>query len=250
MLQSDGDDATGSKSFRPLSRRQPFEHGSFLAGMGFSDRRTALRIHAALTRSGCDAATIGLVHNYLWNGGLVSLMTELRHHCGFTFAHSLRTMSFAVSIAKKMGVDSGEHAILAVGALLHDIGKLWVPADILRKPASLGDAEAAAIRAHPENGYESLADKRIFGWAAVLDIIRHHHECLDGSGYPLGLTAPDISWRARCVSVCDVFCALTEDRPYRAAMRRDEAFQILREMALTGKLDEEIVAIFCLGDDV
>ncbi|WP_370677213.1 HD-GYP domain-containing protein [Pleomorphomonas sp. PLEO] len=213
--------------------------------MSFPEKRTALLVHSALARSGCDEATIGLVHRYLWDAGVLPLVTELRLHSAFTFSHSLRTMSFAVRIARKMNVEAGEYAILCVGALLHDIGKLWVPISILQKPESLRNSEFETIRTHPEVGYESVADKRVFGWSAVLDIIRHHHECLDGSGYPLGLTAPQISWRARCVSVCDVFCALTEDRPYRVAMHTQDALHILREMARAGKLDGEIVDVFC-----
>lgn len=214
-----------------------------LAGMSFADRRTCLMIHSALVRSGCGEATIKRVHRYLADAGVVPRLNALRLHCGFTFAHSLNTMKLAVRVARQMGIDGSEHAVLSVGALLHDIGKLSVPVSLLRLPRSLRPVELERIRTHAEAGYDSVSDTRIIGWNAVLEIIRHHHEYLDGSGYPFGLTGAQISWRTRCVTVCDVASALMEDRPYRPAMSRNEAFSILAEMARSGKLDGEIVGV-------
>lgn len=209
--------------------------------MPLPERRTVLLIHAGLIGSGCDAATTWLVHDYLSDAGVVPLLTQLRLHCASTFSHCLKTMTFVVRIAKAMEIDGSEHAILCVGALLHDIGKLSLPNSLLELPRRLRKTELEKVRTHPEVGYDSVSDKRILGWNAVLDIIRHHHEYLDGSGYPFGLTAPHISWRTRCVSVCDVFSALTEDRPYRPAMSTETALGILNDMVLAGKLDGDIV---------
>ena len=211
--------------------------------MNFSERRTVLLIHAGLLSSGGDPATTWLVHEYLSDAGVIPLLNALRLHCSFTFSHSLRVMKFVVTMAKEAEIDGSEHAILCVGALLHDIGKLSLPVSLLRLPRALRKAEIEKIRTHPEAGYDAVSDKRILGWNSVLDIIRHHHEYLDGSGYPFGLKAPQISWRARCVTVCDVFSALTEDRPYRPAMSQADALAILTEMEQAGKLDGEIVSI-------
>ena len=92
-----------------------------------------------------------------------------------------------------------------------------------------------------------ISDRRVFGWNAVLDIVRHHHERLDGSGYPLGLMGNQISLRTRCVSVADVFSALTENRPYRAAMSAEAAFRILSDAAESGQLDQEVVGALGAG---
>jgi len=221
----------------------------FLEGMSFAERRTVLLVHAGLIGSGCDAATTWLVHGYLADAGVIPLLNALRLHCSCTFSHSLRTMRFTVRVAGKVGIDGSEHAVLCVGALLHDIGKLSLPASLLRLPRRLRKAELEKIRTHPEVGYDSVSDKRILGWNAVLDIIRHHHEYLDGSGYPFGLAAPQISLRTRCVTVCDVFSALTENRPYRPAMTPREAFGILDDMVAAGKLDGDIVAVLW-GDEM
>lgn len=214
-----------------------------LSTMSYPERRTSLLIHAALLRSGCDEATIRRVYQYLSDAGVLPLLTRLRRHCGYTFAHSLKTMRLVVYVAREMGIDGGEHSILCVGALLHDIGKLSVPTSLLRAPRSLRKAEVDKVRTHPEVGSDSVSDTRIIGWNAVLDIIRHHHEYLDGSGYPFGLAAERISWRTRCVTVCDIFSALSENRPYRPAMSRDDAFAILADMARAGKIDGEIVGV-------
>lgn len=212
-----------------------------LAEMSFPEKRTSLLIQSALMRSGCDAATMETTHRYLVDAGVLPQLNALRLHCGFTFAHSLKTMELVVYVARRMGIDGSEHAILCVGALLHDIGKLSLPVSLLRAPRRLRKAEMDKMRTHPEVGHDSVSDKRILGWNAVLDIIRHHHEYMDGTGYPFGLAAPRISWRTRCVTVCDVLSALLEDRPYRPAMGRDEAFAILTEMADAGKIDADIV---------
>lgn len=209
--------------------------------MGYPDRRTALLIHAALMRSGCDATTIRRVHLHLADAGAVPMLTRLRRHSAYVFAHSLKTTELVVHVARDMGIDGNEPVVLCLGALLHDIGNLAVPASFLNAARRLRKAEIDIIRAHSEIGYDSLSDTRIIGWNAVLDVIRHHHERLDGSGYPFGLTAPGISWRTRCVSVCDVFGALMESRPYRPAMRRDEALVVLSQMAEAGKIDGAIV---------
>lgn len=214
-----------------------------LSAMGYPDRRTALLVHAALMRSGCDAAIIRHVHQYLIDAGAVPMLTRLRRHSTYIFAHSLKTMELVVHVAREMGIDGSEHVVLCLGALLHDIGNLVVPASLLKAARRLRKAEIDIIRRHSEIGYDSLSDTRIIGWNAVLDVIRHHHERLDGSGYPFGLTAPGISWRTRCVTVCDVFAALIESRPYRPAMRRDEALAVLSQMAEAGKIDGDIVDV-------
>ena len=220
------------------------------AEMGFPEKRTSLLIQSALIRSGCDTATMETTHRYLVEAGVIPELNALRLHCGFTFAHCLKTMELVIYVARRMGIDGSEHAILCVGALLHDIGKLSVPVSLLRAPRRLRKAEIDKIRTHPEVGHDSVSDTRILGWNSVLDIIRHHHEYLDGTGYPFGLAAPRISWRTRCVTVCDVLSALIEDRPYRPAMNRDEAFAILTEMAEAGKIDADIVETLRSGSIV
>lgn len=222
-------------------RRVALEIASTLSDMAFADRRTALLVLSGLVRSECDICTLKAAFNELMAAKAIPLLTALRHHCPCTFRHALRTMTFVIVIARRLRIERQEHASICVGALLHDVGKLSIPISLLRLTRKLKPAEMEKIRQHAEIGYEAISDRRVFGWNAVLDIVRHHHERLDGTGYPLGLSGNQISFRTRCVSVADVFSALTENRPYRAAMSTEAAFRILSDAAEAGQLDQEVV---------
>lgn len=240
-VESRGDDGADDPPLSTSDIRAVYGQDIDLGGMSFAQRRTALLIHLALASSRCDDETTRLVHRYLGDTDVIPLLTALRRERAFTFSHCLRTMKFAALIAGGLDIDVRERSALCVGALLHDVGKLAVPASILLLPRQLRPIELEKVRTHPERGRESVGDKRISGWDAVLDIVRHHHEYLDGSGYPLGLSASGISWRTRCVTVADIFSALTENRPYRAALSSSAALRILGEMAGAGKLDRDVV---------
>jgi HD-GYP domain-containing protein (c-di-GMP phosphodiesterase class II) len=126
-------------------------------------------------------------------------------------------------------------------AMFHDIGKATIPLAILDKPARLDDKERALIETHPTVGYDVL--KGTTGISAeILDAVRHHHEYLDGSGYPDHLGAADISDIVRILTISDIFAALIEDRRYKPSMQRSEAYDILYGM--NGKLERPLVAAF------
>jgi HD-GYP domain-containing protein (c-di-GMP phosphodiesterase class II) len=129
-----------------------------------------------------------------------------------------------------------------VGGLLHDIGKLAVPLDILQKPAALTDAEFAAIKRHPGDGRRLLDELGGFP-AAVRRLVSDHHERLDGRGYPAGLTAAELPLETRILAVCDVYDALVSDRVYRAAWTPERAFALLREEAHA--YDQTVVGALC-----
>jgi putative two-component system response regulator len=135
-----------------------------------------------------------------------------------------------------MGLSEDELEALRLGGALHDVGKLGVPEEILNKPGPLEDHEWAVMKSHPEIGHEiCLPLKKNLGQA--LDIVRHHHEKLDGSGYPDGLKEREILMVTRIMAVADIFDALTSDRPYRQAMPNGKALEILRKEAREGKID-------------
>jgi HD-GYP domain-containing protein (c-di-GMP phosphodiesterase class II) len=129
---------------------------------------------------------------------------------------------------------------MRIAGHLHDLGKLAVPAEILEKPSALSEEEFSVIRGHTfytQQVLESMGDLGpITEWAAA------HHERMDGSGYPSHEEMDDLSLGARIISVADVFTALTEDRPYRKGMERDEALEVLQEMADTAVLDGTVVS--------
>jgi HD-GYP domain-containing protein (c-di-GMP phosphodiesterase class II) len=125
--------------------------------------------------------------------------------------------------------------------MFHDIGKAKIPLAILDKPGRLDAEERALIETHPAAGYEVL--KGNIGISAeILDAVRHHHEYLDGSGYPDALSGASISDIVRILTISDIFSALIEQRPYRETMPREQAYEILRGMH--GKLETPLVAAF------
>jgi HD-GYP domain-containing protein (c-di-GMP phosphodiesterase class II) len=133
----------------------------------------------------------------------------------------------AVQVGEELGLSAGRLRTLAIGALVHDIGKLAVPDEILKKPGPLDDAEYATVREHAERGYKLLNELGGFS-EGVRDLVHDHHERLDGRGYPRGLTAEELSLDTRILTVCDVYDALISKRVYRAAWTHDEAMALLR----------------------
>jgi putative nucleotidyltransferase with HDIG domain len=158
-----------------------------------------------------------------------------------TEGHSQRVTELTVKIAEKMGMKGEKLKYVKWGALLHDIGKLGVPDSILHKPGPLTEEEWKIMKRHPELGYQMLS--RIDFILPALEIPLYHHEKWDGSGYPKGLKGKEIPLPARIFAVVDVYDALTNDRPYRKAYRKEEAVEeILRQ---SGKhFDPEVVRVF------
>lgn len=144
-----------------------------------------------------------------------------------TEQHTRRVALLAVLVGEELGLPATRLRRLAIGGLLHDIGKLQVPDEILGKPAALSDEEFATIKCHPGWGDE-LAGELGFERSVRL-LIRSHHERLDGRGYPDGLRADDVPLDVRVMTVCDVYDALTDDRVYRGAFPRDTALAIIEE---------------------
>jgi HD-GYP domain-containing protein (c-di-GMP phosphodiesterase class II) len=130
---------------------------------------------------------------------------------------------------------------LYTSAMFHDVGKATIPLAVLDKPGRLDAQERALVETHPSAGYDILKDNNSIP-AEVLDAVRHHHEYLDGSGYPDGLDAAGICDLVRVLTVSDIFSALIEQRPYKATMSRAEAYNILCNM--NGKLEKPLVSAF------
>jgi len=145
-----------------------------------------------------------------------------------THGHIRRVQVYAVEMAGRLGVDNEEQLkAIEAAALLHDMGKLAIPEHILNKPGKLTAAEFDTMKRHADIGADLLSSIR-FPYP-VVPIVRHHHECWDGSGYPSGISGTDIPLGARILGVVDCFDALNSDRPYRPRLEPEEAFEILRK---------------------
>jgi putative nucleotidyltransferase with HDIG domain len=173
--------------------------------------------------------------------GLTNWLKTVRHHHEGTYQHCLLVIGVAVKFGLKIGLPAVDIERLSFGAMLHDIGKAKIPLSVLDKPGKLNTGERALIETHPAAGYDSLKETPGIS-AAVLDVVRHHHEYLDGSGYPDGLCAPGISDIVRILTISDIFAALIEDRRYKPVMPAAEAYEIL--WAMRGKLEAPLVAAF------
>ena len=130
---------------------------------------------------------------------------------------------------------------LTRAALLHDVGKAFISTAILDKPAALTEEETAEIRQHPRRGYEALAEQGSFP-PEMLDVVLHHHELLDGTGYPDGLSGSQISDIVRLTTIVDIYAALVEKRAYRMPFTHAKAFSIMEGMG--GKLDQQLLQAF------
>jgi len=160
------------------------------------------------------------------------------HHDRYTSRHQQRTATLALAIGKELGLTRQQLEGLYLGALLHDVGKVAIPSELLNKPARLTPEEYALVKAHVEIGCDILGSVDL-PWP-VQAIIAQHHERLDGSGYPKGLTASAIAPEARIVAVADVFQAMSDERPYRVALGTEAAQREL-ERGAGGSFDADAV---------
>jgi putative nucleotidyltransferase with HDIG domain len=168
------------------------------------------------------------------------LDTVRRHHEG-TYQHCLLVTGTAVAFGLNLGLAKLDIERLYSAAMFHDIGKAKIPIAVLDKPGRLDARERAVIETHPVAGYDAL--KGTSGVSPeILDAIRHHHEYLDGSGYPDALCAANISDIVRILTISDIFAALIEDRRYRPSMPRAQAYEIL--CGMRGKLESPLVSAF------
>jgi HD-GYP domain-containing protein (c-di-GMP phosphodiesterase class II) len=169
-----------------------------------------------------------------------ALTRQLAEKDESTEEHTRRVALRAVQLGEELGLPPGRLRDLAIGGLLHDIGKLSVPARILQKPGALDDEEFAVIKLHPGRGVKLLRELGGFG-PAIHELVHSHHERLDGKGYPRGLSESELSLDTRILTVCDVYDALVSPRVYRDAWTHEAAMALLHEQTGTA-FDERCVA--------
>lgn len=173
--------------------------------------------------------------------GLSSWIDAVRKHHSQTYQHCLLVTGVAAAFAQHLGLAAADRNRLSFAAMVHDVGKAMVPLAILEKPGALDADEAAIMKKHPEYGIEALKSTADLH-PEMIDIVVHHHEYLDGSGYPHGLRAHEISDLVRIMTIVDVYSALIEQRAYKPPMPSQQAYDILCEMG--PKLDRDLVRAF------
>jgi putative nucleotidyltransferase with HDIG domain len=205
-----------------------------LAAM-FSDMRSGRPVDVADAKQAAAAIAAAIAEQRLSNW-----LKAVRHHHEGTYQHCLLVTGVAAQFALKIGLPGADVERLTFAAMLHDIGKAKVPLSILDKPGRLTDDERMVIETHPAAGYDALLGSGVS--EETLDAVRHHHEYLDGSGYPDGLCAASISDVVRILTIADVFAALIEDRRYKPPMPRPQAYEIL--CGMRGRLEAPLIAAF------
>jgi putative nucleotidyltransferase with HDIG domain len=171
---------------------------------------------------------------------LISL-SRLKTSDEYTYMHSVAVCALMIALARQLKLPDTWIREAGMAGLMHDIGKMTIGTDILNKPGRLTDPEYAAMRLHPEGGLRILQQSGVLN-AAAYDVCLHHHEKFDGSGYPFGLQGEQISVLARMAAICDVYDAITSERPYKKAWGPAHS---IREMASwSGHFDEQIFQAF------
>ena len=163
------------------------------------------------------------------HSALVSL-TSLKRQDEYTFMHCVSVGIFMISLGRQLGLGVAQLRLLGAGGLMHDVGKAQIPLVILNKPGSLDDDESRLMRSHPQSGYDALLATG-FAESAVLDVVLHHHEKPDGSGYPDAISGDALTLFARIAAVADVYDAITSNRVYHSAMQPTAALRLIRKRA-------------------
>lgn len=204
----------------------------------FSDARMGKAISMEVARQVSEEIAQSVTRNA---HALISL-ARLKTADNYTYLHSVAVCALMVALARQLGLSSEEVSAAGFAGLLHDLGKVDVPLEILNKPGRLTEAEFALVRQHPAHGARRLMEAGVDHQEAI-DVSLHHHEKLDGTGYPKQLSGDQISLMARMGAVCDVYDAITSNRPYKAGWDPAESLARMSQW-VNGHLDPRIFQAF------
>jgi HD-GYP domain-containing protein (c-di-GMP phosphodiesterase class II) len=174
---------------------------------------------------------------------LLETLGGLVKHSSYTYVHSVQVSSYTLALHTRMFKLSEEELIdIGIGSVFHDYGKIYIPVEILDKPARLTPTEFYEVKKHSEYGYDLLNTLGVFS-PVSLDIVRNHHEKMNGKGYPGGLHGDSLSRSSRITAIADVYSALTTNRSYRDALDRDSALEIMQN-EMDGAFDVHYLSVF------
>lgn len=199
------------------------------------------RMGNAVNTKDCLPLVNDVVESIDSNSDALISLCRLKTADEYTYMHSVSVCALMVSLGRQLGLDDAACRDAGLAGLLHDLGKAAMPQDILNKPDKLTDEEFTIIKSHPVKGHEMLLASGVDN-ERVLDVCRHHHERIDGKGYPDKLAADNITLIARMSAVCDVYDAVTSDRPYKSGW--DPAEAISRMASWEGHFDPKVLQTF------
>lgn len=203
----------------------------------FHDARMGKAISAEAAMQLVDDITDSVERN---SGALISLV-RLKNKDDYTYMHSVAVCALMIALSKELSLSDAETKQAGLAGLLHDIGKAGIPNDVLNKPGALTEDEFTLVKLHPERGYNLLLEANITD-AVVLDVCLHHHEKVNGMGYPHQLKNDEISLFAKMGAVCDVYDAITSNRPYKDGWEPGVSLQRMAQWA--EHFDDEVFKAF------
>ena len=195
------------------------------------------RLGHALQAERCLPLVDDITQSVFRNPGALVSLARLKTRDDYSYMHSVAVCALMVALANQMGLDDEACRDAGLAGLLHDLGKAAMPSELLNKPGPLTEAEWAVMRTHPLRGWQMLQEGRGASEGAM-DVCLHHHERIDGRGYPQGAADNTLSILARMGAVCDVYDAITSNRPYKAGW--DPAESIARMASWTGQFDDTV----------
>jgi HD-GYP domain-containing protein (c-di-GMP phosphodiesterase class II) len=202
---------------------------------------TEARLGKAIDTEGCRELVAEVAASVERNAGALVSLARLKTKDDYTFMHSVAVCALMVALARQLGMDETRCREAGLAGLVHDVGKALMPPQVLLKPGKLTDDEWAIMRSHPERGHRLLVEGGTAS-AGVMDVALHHHERFDGDGYPHKLAGEAISELARMGAICDVYDAITSNRPYKAGW--DPAESIAKMVSWKGHFDPRMFSAF------
>lgn len=204
---------------------------------------TDVRMGRAVDAEHCLPLVDDITQSVSRNPSAIVSLARLKTSDDYTYMHSVAVCALMVALAKQLGLSEADTREAGLAGLVHDLGKAQMPLEVLNKPSALTPAEFAIMKGHPEAGYRLLTEGKGAG-PIPLDVCLHHHEKVNGKGYPYGLKGEEISLHARMGAVCDVYDAITSNRPYKTGWDPADSIQKMAQWAKEGHFDERIFQAF------
>ncbi len=201
------------------------------------------RMGRALDTGNCMPLVEDIAGSVARNAGALISLARLKTHDDYSYMHSVAVCALMVALARRLGHDEQQTREAGMAGLLHDLGKAVIPLEVLNKPGRLTDAEYALVKTHSRRGHDLLREGKVAG-AVTLDVCLHHHERPDGAGYPEGIGGAALSLHARMGAVCDVYDAITSERPYKAGWDPAESIARMAEWTKAGQFDPAVYRAF------
>jgi putative nucleotidyltransferase with HDIG domain len=233
----------GQRQLAPVSAAQELERAAKICGR--AKQAVVSMFEDAVDVGGAKLLVEEIADSVSRNPGALISLARLKTVDDYTYMHSVAVCAMMVALAKQLGLDEAQTRSAGLAGLLHDLGKAVMPSEVLNKPGKLTDAEFTIIKSHPVEGHKMLLGGVNMDPIAI-EVCLHHHEKMDGSGYPDRLTADQISLWARMGAVCDVYDAITSNRPYKSGWDPAESLRKMAEWT-KGHFDPTVFQAFVKG---